>query len=99
MAGRAFWWWRGLAWWPPVWPTADVVLAFDLLPQAALLVARDGAIQHLNAAALLLLGAAQRVSLATALGDDMAAEDILTRVAAAGTVSLVQGASRAHWPA
>jgi PAS domain S-box-containing protein len=68
---------------------ADILQAFDLMPQAALLVARDGAIQHLNAAGLLLLGAAQRVSLATALSDDMAADDILTRVAAAGMVSLV----------
>ena len=70
--------------------TADILLAFDLLPQAALLVGRDGAIQHLNAAALVLLGAGQRVSLATALSDDVLADDILTRVAAAGMVSLVK---------
>ncbi len=72
---------------------ADILLAFDLLPQAALLVARDGGIQHLNAAALVLLGAGQRVSLATALSDDVLADDVLTRVAAAGMVSMVKAFS------
>ena len=70
---------------------ADILNAFDLLPTAAVLIGRDGAILHLNAAALLLLGAGQRVNLGGLLGDDAAAEDVMTRIAAAGMVSLVRG--------
>jgi PAS domain S-box-containing protein len=69
---------------------ADILSAFDLLPSAAVLLGRDGAVQHLNAAALLLLGATQRASLASLLGEAEAAEDILTRVSAAGMVSVVR---------
>lgn len=69
---------------------ADIAAAFDLLPGAALLIAADGAIRHLNAAALLLLGASQRASLGGLLGDDAAADDLLARTTAAGTVSLIR---------
>ncbi len=68
----------------------DILAAFDVLPQGALLAGRDGAIHHLNAAALLMLGATQRGSLEAVLGDSGAADDILARTAAAGTVSLVR---------
>ncbi len=64
----------------------DILAAFDILPSAALLVGRNGAIRHLNAAALLLLAAGQRASLAGLLGDTPAAEEMLARVEAAGTV-------------
>ena len=70
---------------------ADIVLAFDMLPEAALLIGRDGGIRHLNAAALLLLGAAQRASLAGLLGDPDSADDLLSRTEAAGTFSSVRG--------
>ncbi len=68
----------------------DILAAFDLLPSAALLVARDGAIRHLNAAALLLLGAGQRASLAGLLGEAQMAEDMLSRVEAAGMLVAVK---------
>ena len=70
--------------------TPDILAAFDLLPQGALLAGREGAIHHLNAAALLMLGATQRGSLEAVLGDSAAADDILARTAAAGTVSVVR---------
>lgn len=69
---------------------AEIAAAFDLLPDAALLIAADGAIRHLNAAALLLLGASQRASLGGLMGDDAAADDLLARTTAAGTVSLIR---------
>jgi PAS domain S-box-containing protein len=64
----------------------DILGAFDLLPSAAVLVTRDGSIRHLNAAALLLLGAGQRASLSGLLGDQNAAENLMARIEAAGTV-------------
>ena len=67
--------------------------AFDLLPSAALLVERDGTFRHLNAAALSLLGPAQRTSLATVLGDHAQAEDLLERAEAAGTAVTVRALS------
>ncbi len=70
--------------------TAEIVEAFDLLPTPAALIGRDGAIRHLNAASLLLLGAGQRANLAALLADDSAAEDLIARIDAAGTVSLVR---------
>ena len=74
----------------PKKPRADDILAaFDLLPQAAILIGRDGSIRHLNAAALMLLGALQRAGLAALLGGEAAADDLLGRIEAAGTVSLV----------
>ncbi len=66
--------------------TGDILAAFDLLPTAAVLVGRDGGIRHLNAAALLLLGAAQRASLQGLLGSDATAEEFLARTEAAGTM-------------
>jgi PAS domain S-box-containing protein len=68
----------------------DILAAFDVLPSAAVLVARDGSIRHLNAAALLLLAAGQRASLAGLLGETQAAEDMLARVEAAGTIVSVR---------
>ena len=68
----------------------DILAAFDVLPTAALLVGRDGNIRHLNAAALVLLAAGQRASLAALLGDADIAEDLLTRLATAGTISFVR---------
>lgn len=65
---------------------ADMAAAFDLLPSAAILLGRDGAFRHLNAAALLLLGAKQRGSLAELMGDQPLADALLARLAAAGTV-------------
>ncbi|MGQ0485204.1 MAG: PAS domain S-box protein [Hyphomicrobiales bacterium] len=70
--------------------TAEIVQAFDLLPTPAALIGRDGAIRHLNAASLLLLGAGQRATLAALLADASAAEDLIARIEAAGTVSLVR---------
>ncbi len=64
----------------------DMTVAFELLPSAALLVARDGGFRHLNAAAQLMLAAGQRAGLAALLGDQSAAEELLARVEAAGTV-------------
>ena len=64
----------------------DILAAFDILPSAAVLAARDGAIRHLNAAALLLLAAGQRATLAGLLGSQQAADDMLARAEAAGTV-------------
>jgi len=69
---------------------ADIVAAFDLLPSAALLVSSDGAIRHLNAAALLLLGAGQRANLAGLLGGEDAADELLTRLEAAGTTVMTR---------
>ncbi len=69
---------------------ADIVGAFDLLPTAAALMAKDGAIRHLNSAALLLLGPRQRASLAGLLGDEAAAMEILARLEQAGTISVVR---------
>jgi PAS domain S-box-containing protein len=69
---------------------ADIATAFDLLPAAALLIGRDGGIRHLNAAALLLLGAGQRASLAGLIGDAAEADDLLVRIDLAGTVSFVK---------
>lgn len=66
--------------------TDDILAAFDLLPSAAVLVARDGSIRHLNAAALLMLGAGQRASLAGLLGDQSAADDLLSRIDTAGII-------------
>jgi PAS domain S-box-containing protein len=66
--------------------TGDILAAFDLLPTAAVLVGRDGRFRHLNAAALLLLGAAQRASLQGLLGSDATAEEFLARTEAAGTM-------------
>ena len=68
----------------------DILTAFDVLPSAAVLIARDGQIRHLNAAALLLLGAGQRASLASLLGKAAEAEDLIARVEAAGTVVSVR---------
>lgn len=68
----------------------DILSAFDLLPSAAVLVAKDGAIRHLNAAALLLLAAGQRANLAGLIGDGKEAEDLLIRTGAAGTISMVR---------
>lgn len=65
---------------------ADMAAAFDLLPSAAVLVGRDGGFRHLNAAAQLLLGANQRGSLAELMGEQAAADALLTRITAAGTV-------------
>ncbi len=70
--------------------SAEIVEAFDLLPTPAALIGRDGAIRHLNAASLLLLGAGQRATLAALLADDAAADDLIARIEAAGTVSLVR---------
>ncbi len=67
---------------------ADMAAAFDLLPSAAVLVGRDGNFRHLNAAALMLLGANQRGSLAELLGEQPAADALLARIGAAGTVVL-----------
>ncbi len=64
----------------------DILAAFDILPSAAALITRDGSIRHLNAAALLLLAAGQRASLAGLLGDAPLAEDMLSRIETAGTV-------------
>ncbi len=69
-------------------PSTGILAAFDLLPSAAGLIGRDGSILHLNAAALLLLGALQRVSLAALMGDVALAEEFLTRTEAAGTASM-----------
>ena len=69
---------------------ADILSAFDLLPDAAVLIGRDGAIRHLNAAGLLLLGAGQRATLGRLLGDDAVADDLLVRTGSAGTVSVVR---------
>ena len=69
---------------------ADILSAFDLLPDAAVLIGRDGAIRHLNAAGLLLLGAGQRATLGRLLGDDAVADDLLVRTGSAGTVSMVR---------
>ncbi len=66
--------------------TGDILAAFDLLPTAAVLVGREGRFRHLNAAALLLLGAAQRASLQGLLGSDATAEEFLARTEAAGTM-------------
>jgi PAS domain S-box-containing protein len=68
----------------------DILSAFDLLPSAAMLIGREGHVRHLNAAALLLLAAGQRASVAGLLGDPAEAEDLLGRVEAAGTVSVVR---------
>jgi PAS domain S-box-containing protein len=68
--------------------TDDILAAFDLLPSAAILLGRDGGFRHLNAAALLLLGASQRASLPGLLGSDTAAEEFLARIEAAGTTVL-----------
>jgi PAS domain-containing protein len=65
---------------------ADMAAAFDLLPSAAVLVGRDGGFRHLNAAALLLLGANQRGNLAELMGDQALADALLARIGAAGTV-------------
>jgi PAS domain S-box-containing protein len=66
--------------------SADIMAAFDLLPSAAMLAGADGAIRHLNAAALVLLNAGQRASLAGLLGGKDPAEELLARLAAAGTI-------------
>jgi PAS domain S-box-containing protein len=68
----------------------DILTAFDLLPSAAVLIGRDGKIRHLNAAALLLLGAGQRASLAGLLGTVAEAEDLIARITAAGTAVSVR---------
>jgi PAS domain S-box-containing protein len=68
----------------------DIAQAFDLLPAAAGLAARDGTFRHLNAAALALLGIGQRTSLAAVLGDPPLAEDLLNRTEAAGTVAVTR---------
>jgi PAS domain S-box-containing protein len=68
----------------------DIATAFDLLPSAAVLATRDGTFRHLNASALALLGPAQRLSLAGALGDPALAEDLLNRTDAAGTAVAVR---------
>ncbi|WP_421692762.1 PAS domain-containing sensor histidine kinase [Aestuariivirga sp.] len=68
--------------------TEDIAAAFDLLPTAALLTGRGGGFRHLNAAALLLLGAGQRANLAGLLGSAQSAEELLSRIEAAGTVVL-----------
>ncbi len=65
---------------------ADMAAAFDLLPSAAILLGRDGGFRHLNAAALMLLGAKQRGSLAELMSDQPQADALLARLAAAGTV-------------
>jgi PAS domain S-box-containing protein len=65
---------------------ADMAAAFDLLPSAAILLGREGGFRHLNAAALMLLGANQRGSLAELMGDQPQADALLARLAAAGTV-------------
>ena len=62
---------------------ADMAAAFDLLPSAAVLVGREGSLRHVNAAALMLLGANQRGSLAGLLGDQPAADALLARIGAA----------------
>ena len=69
--------------------TAEIASAFDLLPQAAILIGRDGAFRHLNAAALLLLGGTQRASLSGLLGSEES-DQLLKRLAQAGTVSEIQ---------
>jgi PAS domain S-box-containing protein len=68
----------------------EIVQAFDLLPSAALLAARDGSLRHLNAAALALLGPGQRSSLDAVLGDSVLAEDLLNRAEAAGVAVITR---------
>ncbi len=68
---------------------ADIAGAFDLLPTPAVLIGKDGAILHVNGAALPLFGPGRR-TLSALLGDDAAAEDILARLKESGTVSLVR---------
>jgi len=70
--------------------STEIVEAFDLMPTPAALISRDGAIRHLNAASLLLLGAGQRATLSALLAEDAAADDLIARIEAAGTVSLVR---------
>ncbi|MBI2718443.1 MAG: PAS domain S-box protein [Rhizobiales bacterium] len=65
----------------------DIAGAFDLLPTPAALIAADGAIRHLNAASLILLGAGQRATLAALLGDGAVADQLIDRIGKAGTVS------------
>ncbi len=68
----------------------DILSAFDLLPSAAVLIGRNGNIRHLNAAALMLLGAGQRASLGGLLGKPEEAEEMMGRIDAAGTIGLVR---------
>jgi PAS domain S-box-containing protein len=70
--------------------TQDVAAAFDLLPSAAVLLGPDGALRHLNAAALAVLGPAQRSGFSAILGDAALAESLLARVEAAGTVAITR---------
>jgi len=71
-------------------PMEKLALAFDLLPAAAAFMGRDGSLQRLNAAALLLLGAEQRASLGALVADSALADDLLSRLASTGTVSDVR---------
>lgn len=64
---------------------ADIAAAFDLLPSAAMLIGRDGGVRHVNAAALMMLDAGQRASLAALFGDAAFAGQLLARIEAAGT--------------
>ncbi len=71
-------------------PTEKLALAFDLLPEAAAFMGREGSLHRLNAAARLLLGADQRASLGALIEDSSLADDLLTRLASTGTVSDVR---------
>lgn len=68
----------------------DLAGAFDLLPTPAALIGTNGGLRHLNKAALQLLVPAQRGNLGALLGDDASAQDILTRLDQAGTISLIR---------
>ena len=73
-------------------PFEKLAQAFDLLPAAAAFMGQDGSLHHLNAAALLLLGADQRASLSALIENSSHADDLLARLSSTGTVSDVNAA-------
>ncbi len=70
-------------------PSAEIALAFGLLPTPAVLLAEDGRILNLNEAAEHLLGDLQTAALAEVLADKSLGDDLMSRAAKAGTVSIV----------
>ena len=68
-------------------PPEKMAHAFDLLPMAAAFLGHDGSLHGLNAAAKLMFGSEQRVSLSALMENVIPADELLSRLAVTGTVS------------
>lgn len=74
---------------------ADLAAVFDALPQAAILL-EDARIVRMNEVARSLFTERQRSSLALLLGDEKIAADLLSKLEAGGTTSMIRRSATAY---